>query len=65
MVNYVILRGIKIIPEVDISSHSGALAFDSEFSDLLTCASSIWYKGIPFGQLDPTKDGTHNLVADL
>jgi len=65
IVNYAILRGIKIIPEVDAPSHTGSWAFDPEFSSLLTCATSIWYRGIPFGQLDPTQDATYNLFADI
>jgi len=65
IVNYAILRGIKIIPEVDAPSHTGSWALDPEFSNLVTCAQTIWYRGIPFGQLDPTLDGTYNLFADI
>jgi hexosaminidase len=65
IVNYAILRGIKITPEMDSPSHTGSWGNDPEFADLLYCATSIWYEGIPFGQLDPTLDATYNLVADL
>lgn len=65
IVNYAIVRGIKITPEVDSPSHTSSWAFDPEFSSLFTCWESIWYTGIPFGQIDPSADASYNLVSDI
>jgi hexosaminidase len=65
IVNYAILRGIRIVPEIDSPSHTGSLALDPAVHDKVFCADSIWYRGIPFGQLNPTLDEIYNIFADI
>jgi hexosaminidase len=58
--------GIRVIPEVDMPSHTRSIA--ESHPDLVACANKDWriYGAEPApGALDPTKNETYTLIEDI
>jgi len=66
IVSYAIVRGIKIIPELDGPSHTTSWGYAPEYASLLYCTEMdpVDYN-VPDGQIEPTEDLTYQLMADL
>jgi hexosaminidase len=59
-------RGIRVIPEVDMPSHTASIA--KTYPKLVACVNKDWriYGAEPApGALDPTKDQTYSLIEDI
>jgi hexosaminidase len=65
IVQYAILRGIMIIPEIDSPSHLASWSLAPEASHLINCTTQMFYTGIPLGQINPTLNETYELVGDI
>ena len=66
IVDYAILRGIRIIPELDGPSHTTSWGLTPEYSSLLYCTEmDPVTMEVPDGQIDPTSDETYSLMGDL
>ncbi|KAI9290266.1 glycoside hydrolase superfamily [Umbelopsis sp. AD052] len=59
-------RGIRVIPEIDMPSHTASIA--KSHPDLVACVNKNWetYGAEPApGALDPTKNETYALIEDI
>jgi len=66
IVDYAILRGIRIVPELDGPSHTTSWGLAPEYSNLLFCTEmDPVTMEVPDGQIDPTSDDTYSLMGDL
>jgi hexosaminidase len=65
IVEYALARGIMIIPEIDSPSHVTSWSYAPEVSHLVNCSQSVWYHGIPFGQINPTLNETYEIVKGI
>jgi len=64
LVQFALTRGIRLIPELDGPAHLFSWSKNPKFNSLVEC-QTVWYPGTPLGQIDPTVDGTYDLIKDL